>query len=193
MRAFALLLLVAGAASAQTPEPAPEPVRAVDGPRRLSGPRVGFTVLNESAIDAINDAFGREECRYVGDNYVCTSDDVVGSPPLITQFGWQWERRLFQLSTGTTGVSELVLLVGGAERGVLIPSATFLVGVRSRTGLEFGVGPNIAATSVGYALTVGHTQDFGEVAVPINAAVVLGPDGPRGSLLLGFVVSDRRY
>lgn len=190
MRGLLLLLaLAAGTAGAQTPDP----VRAVEGPRRLSGPRVGFTVLNDRAIEQINDAFGREECRYIGDNYVCTTDDVVGSVPVITQFGWQWERRLFQLSTGTTGVSELVLLVGGAERGVLIPSATFLVGVRSRGGLEVGVGPNIAGTSVGYAVAVGHTQDFGEVAVPVNAAVVLGPDGPRASLLLGFVVSDRRY
>lgn len=189
MRTLVLFLLVAGAASAQTPDP----VRAVDGPRRLSGPRVGFTVLNDRAIEQINDAFGREDCRYVGDNYVCTSDDVIGSVPLVTQFGWQWERRLFQLSTGTTGVSELVLLVGGAERGVLIPSATFLVGVRTPGGLEFGVGPNVAGASVGYAVAVGHTQDFGEVAVPVNVAVVLGPDGPRASLLLGFVVSDRRY
>lgn len=190
MRALLLFLLVAGTASAQTPDP----VRAVDGPRRLSGPRVGFTVLNDRAIDQINDAFGREECDYdATGTYRCTSADVVGAVPLVTQFGWQWERRLFQLSTGTTGVSELVMLVGGAERGVLIPSATFLVGVRTPGGLEVGVGPNIAGTSVGYAVAVGHTQDFGEVAVPVNVAVVLGPDGPRGSLLLGFVVSDRRY
>lgn len=189
MRALVLLLFVAGAASAQTPAPASDPVRAVDGPRRLSGPRVGFTVLNEGAIDQINDAFGDVEC----DENSCRDVDVIGSVPVITQFGWQWERRMFQLSSGTTGISELVLLVGGAERGVLIPSATFLVGVRTPGGLEFGVGPNIAGTSVGYALAVGHTQDFGEVAVPLNAAVVLGPDGPRASLLLGFVVSDRRY
>ena len=44
-----------------------------------------------------------------------------------------------------------------------------------------------------YAVAVGMNNEFGEVNVPLNAAVVLGQDGPRVSLLVGFNVSERRY
>lgn len=198
MRALlALLLLALAAPTADAQVPAPPPVEVVEaprGPRRLSGPRIGFTVLNQRLVDRINETFG----DYDYDSCTPTSsndcrEEVIGSVPVISQFGWQWERRMFQLESGTTGVSEIVVLVGGAEYGILIPSASLLVGMRMPGGFEFGLGPNVAATSIGYALTVGHTQDLGELAFPVNAAVVLGPDGPRASLLVGVVISDRYY
>ncbi len=86
-----------------------------------------------------------------------------------------------------------MLLVGGLERGLLLPSGSFIVGVRTPGGLEAGVGPNISLTTVGYALTVGASNSFGDVNVPINAAVVFGREGPRVSLLLGFTFSERFY
>lgn len=188
-----LVLLTTPLVEAQTPAPPPEAAGpVVRGPRRLSGPRIGATLLSPKLVDKINETFGRTTCSNVPP-YSCTQDEVIGSLPLISQFGWQWERRLFQLTDGTTGVTEIVALVGGAEYGVLLPSATFLVGMRTPSGLEFGLGPNVSGTSVGYALTVGRTQDLGQLAFPVNVAVVLGPDGPRASVLVGVVIADRYY
>ena len=113
--------------------------------------------------------------------------------PVVTQFGWQFERRMFQAESGLTGVVEWVLLVGGAERGLLLPSATFLAGLRAPGGFEVGVGPNLSVAGAAYALAVGKNNEIGEVNLPVNAAVVLGQDGPRLSLLVGFNVSSSRY
>lgn len=188
-----LLLVLASDAFAQAPAPpTTTAIQVPRGPRKLSGPRVGLTLLSDRTVDLINDRLGRETCQTVPP-YDCTRDDVIGSMPVISQFGWQWETRLFQLESGTTGLAEIVGLVGGAEYGILLPSATMLIGLRVPGGAEFGVGPNISATSIGYALTVGHSLDLGELAFPVNAALVLSPDGPRASLLVGFVIANRSY
>ncbi len=194
--------LLASAAVAQQaplpPEPptppaeAPAGLREPVGPRRLSGPRVGLTYLSDDLIGRINDTFGEETYDPATGQYT-REDRISGAVPLVTQFGWQWERSLFQASTGLTGVTEWVLLVGGLERGLFLPSATFLVGVRGPGGIEVGLGPNVSATGAAYAVAVGFNAQSGEVNVPVNAAVVLGQDGPRVSLLLGLVLSEGRY
>lgn len=159
------------------------------GPRQLSGPRTGLTILSPGAIERLNDAF--DTCY---SSSSCTDDPRVDpSFPVVSQFGWQFERRMFQANSGLTGVTEWVLLVGGAERGLLLPSATFLAGVRTPSGVEFGVGPNVSLSGAAYALTVGMNNEIGEVNLPINLAAVLGQDGPRLSVLVGFNVSDYRY
>lgn len=198
MSRLLLLLLAAlagSAAHAQTPPLDPPPTRyPVEslGARRLSGPRLGATWLSARTVRSINETLG--DCDYDPRTYECQREPVIGAGfPVVTQFGWQWERQLFRLERGTTGLFEAVVLVGGAERGVLLPSATALVGMRTVGGLELGVGPNVSGTSVGYALTVGHATDLGDVVLPVNGALVLGPDGPRLSLLVGAVVTDRRY
>ena len=178
------------------------PLRLAIGPRRLGGPRTGITVLSPESARKINDAFGAETCTG-GDydpttgNYVefrCSREDILPTTfPVVTQFGWQYERRIFQAQSGLTGMTEWVFLVGGAERGLLLPSATFLAGVRAPGGLEVGVGPNLSLSGAAYAFTVGMNNEIGEVNIPINVAAVLGQDGPRLSLLVGFNVSESRY
>lgn len=196
-----LLALFAPALGAQIPlppEPATPPAMAPtglhepEGPRRLSGPRFGMTYLSADLIDRINETFG--EGTYDPQTGEYTYEDRISSGlPLVTQFGWQWERSLFQASTGLTGVTEWVLLAGGLERGLFLPSATFLVGLRGPGGLEVGLGPNVSASGAAYALAVGFNAASGEVNVPVNVAAVLGQDGPRVSVLVGFVLSERRY
>lgn len=161
------------------------------GPRRLGGPRTGVTVLSPALARRLNDAFDNPYC------YEASCDDdgprISETVPIITQFGWQFERRMFQSEGGLTGVTEWVLLVGGAERGLFLPSGTFLAGLRTPGGLEIGVGPNVSLSGAAYALALGVNSEFGDVNVPLNLAVVFGQDGPRASLLVGFNVSDRRW
>ena len=187
--------------AAPAPRPAPRPAArpaarprppSGTGARRLSGPRVGFTVLSARNVEDINETFG--ESTYDPLTQMYSREEIISTAfPVVTQFGWQLERQMFQSQSGLTALAETVLLVGGLERGIALPSASFVVGVRTPGGLEVGLGPNISATGVGYALTVGIANNVGEVSLPVNAAVVLGRDGVRASLLVGFTFSDERY
>ena len=208
MRAFAALLFLAAAfsvsAAAQPPitypgrPPTdtrtdtrfggpPPAARAVRSANRLSGPRAGVTLLSPDTIRRINDRF-RESGLAPGEG-----DVIDPTMPVVTQFGWQFETRIFQSTSGLTGLTEFVPLVGGLDRGILLPSATFLVGARTHDGIEFGLGPNISATGVAYALAAGFNARAGDVNVPFNIAAALGKGGPRLSLLVGMTFSDRRY
>ena len=185
---------------AARPASAPVVARARQriGPRRLGGPRTGFTVLSAGAVDKLNEAFGegrRCDYDYNTGRETCTSGDPLLNEgfPVVTQFGWQFEHRMFQAESGLTGVTEWILLVGGAERGLFLPSATFLAGVRAPGGFEIGVGPNVSLSGAAYAFAIGMNNEMGDVNLPLNAAVVLGQDGPRVSLLVGFNVSESRY
>jgi hypothetical protein len=88
-------------------------------------------------------------------------------------------------------VSEWVLLVGGLERDIAIPSLTWLVGMRTANGAEFGVGPNITPAGTALALAAGVTFRHGFVNIPVNVAVVPSKAGTRVSLLTGFNMRRR--
>ena len=60
---------------------------------------------------------------------------------LTSLFGWQFEHPFDLGSDAPTLVTELVLLAGGLEQNVFLPSATWLVGLRRANGLEFGLAP----------------------------------------------------
>ena len=145
---------------------------------RLDGPRFGMTYLPQGVVDQINDLYG----DYRADG----RRDVIGEIPVVTQFGWQFERRFFQTESGLAGVTEWIPLVGGLERGVALPSLTFLVGLRGPTGAELGIGPNLSGAGAGYAVAAGLNNGLGGLNVPVNLAAVFGRDGVRGSLLVGF-------
>lgn len=152
---------------------------------RLDGPRLGATYLPTEIVDKINDAFADNNC-YDEPSGTRTNCDVIGDVPVVSQFGWQFERRFFQTEQGLTGVTEWIPLVGGLERGLFLPSLTFLIGLRGETGLEAGIGPNITAVGTGLAFAVGMNNDVGGLNVPVNLAAVVGGDGLRGSVLVGF-------
>lgn len=167
--AIALVVLLAIAsrdASAQSPVPWTQQPRAqvMD----LAGPRIGVTVLSDSTRELVRDRFGKD----------------VG--PAISQFGWQKERRFLSSPTGFTGVTEWVGLIGGADQGLLLPSFSWLVGARTAEGVEFAVGPNLAAGGVGLAAAAGVTFRAGALNVPINFAAVRSSTGVRISMLAGF-------
>lgn len=132
----------------------------------LSGPRFGFTVLSGESAELLKDEFD--------------------ASPLITQFGWQFERRFFTLDSGATGLVENVVLLGGLEQGILIPSWSGIIGFRDAKGTEFGFGPNISPAGIGLTFAAGMSVNLeNKVNIPFNIAV--SPiNGFRISILTGF-------
>lgn len=136
--------------------------------RRLSGPRFGVTFLTREMRDSI----------------AVTFEENVSA--VITQFGWQWERQFPNDGGGLTPVTEWILLVGGLEQGVFLPSLSWLVGLRSLGGTEFGVGPNLGPGGIGMVLAAGFTKTSGNLNIPFNVAVVPSREGLRVGVLAGF-------
>src|SRR6185503_13117238 len=106
----------------------------------------------------------------------------------ISQFGWQFEKQFYSKGSGVAAVNEWVLLLGGLDQGVTIPSATWMVGLRTREGTEFGVGPNVTPAGVALAFAAGVTLRAGILNVPMNVAVVPTKAGTRVTMLTGFTM-----
>lgn len=140
---------------------------------KLAGPRLGFTVLSQNYRDHIKDDF----------------DTDVSA--LMTQFGWQFETRVFTLENGTSGLFEFVPLIGGLEQGKFLPSLSALVGIRGAKGLEFGIGPNVSLGGAGLVLAAGTNFQSQGVNFPVNVAIAPSSDGMRFSVLFGF--NSRKY
>jgi hypothetical protein len=157
-----MLGLSAAPLAAQTVTPVPPSPREVD----LAGPRFGITTLSDGVIAKLHE---RE----------------IDVKPIISQYGWQFERQLYGAG-GMSVLNEWVALVGGLDQGVPIPSLTWLVGVRSSAGAEFGIGPNVTPAGVALALAAGVTVRSGFLNVPINVAIVPSSAGMRVSMLTGF-------
>src|SRR5689334_1133346 len=140
MRAAVLMMCLAGIAApalAQTSIDVtnpPPPVRLVN----LSGPRFGFTALSDGVVQRLHE---RE----------------IDVRPAISQFGWQFEKEFFSKAGGLAALNEVVVLAGGLEQGVVLPSVSWIVGLRSPSGVEFGLGPNITPAGVALAMAGGVT------------------------------------
>ena len=120
---------------------------------KLAGPRVGFTLIGAGPIaDFINskdlDRLDDDEFEY----------GELGSA-FITQYGWQWETR-FADGYDVTGLVEWVLLVGGIEKGLFLPSFSSLVGLRTSNNIEFAFGPNLSLSGVGAVVAIGKNFKF---------------------------------
>ena len=160
----ATLVVASSEASAQTAGSSPQPADTI----RLSGPRAGVTFLSPGVRDKISDEFMEE----------------VG--PVISQFGWQFEKRFMSSENGATAVTEWVLLFGGADQGLFVPSLTWLLGLRTTGGIEFAAGPNLSPAGMAVAIAAGVTLRAGNLNVPLNVAVVPSASGARVSFLMGF-------
>lgn len=162
---IALTLLCSAPAAAQL---IPPRAATVD----LAGPRFGFTLLSEGVVA---DLAARD----------------IHVRPNISQFGWQLERQFFTRQSGVTMVSEWVGLLGGLEQGVALPSLSWIVGVRTRDGAEFGIGPNITPAGTALVFATGMTFRAGAVNVPVNVAIVPSRAGTRVSVMTGFSLRRR--
>ena len=136
----------------------------------LAGPRFGGTFLSEGVVKKLETSSGTE------------------INPFVTQFGWQFEKQFYAPKSGPTALTEAVVLLGGMEQGIVIPSLSWLVGLRTREGAEFAIGPNITPAGVALALAAGTTFRAGVLNIPVNFAVVPSRSGMRVSFLTGFTL-----
>jgi len=167
LRASMLLLVVSTPVLGQTTIP---PVaRTVN----LSGPRFGVTSLSEGVIEKLR------------------TERSLEVRPLISQFGWQFEKQFYSKSGGITAVNEWIFLVGGLEQDVVIPSVSWIVGLRTPEGLELGIGPNVTPAGTALVLAAGITFRSGVLNVPVNFAVVPSGAGTRVSMFAGFNFRSR--
>lgn len=160
-----LTTLHTATAFAQSGTQAPPPLRTLS----LDGPRFGFTMLSEGV-----------RAKLLERN--------IAVEPMISQFGWQFERQFFTRDSGVTAMTEWVALLGGLDQGTPIPSLNWMVGLRTREGAEFGIGPNLTPAGVGLTLAAGVTFKAGALNVPMNFAVVPSRAGTRVSILTGFTM-----
>jgi hypothetical protein len=172
-----LLVLVAASTSAwaqSSPwnQSNPRP-RGVTDTVDMTGPRFGITMLNQQSIDTLLEKKG------------------VTVQPMISQFGWQFEHRLYTNGDGITVLTEWIPLISGLDQGVALPSLNWLTGLRSAGGSEFGIGPNITPLGVGLVVAAGVTMKTGALHVPFNVAVATSKSGVRLSFLTGFNVRRR--
>lgn len=120
---------------------------------RFSGPRIGL--------------------GYIGSGKYADEIIAKGKQPYLSQFGWQFETRIFTSATGLSGLAEFVPMISGMEQGLFFPSATFLLGARIKDKFEFAVGPTIAYPSgLGMAFTVGTSFKYEDVYFPVTLAFV---------------------
>jgi hypothetical protein len=148
IRAALLAFALVTPALSQTTTP------AISSPVSLSGPRFGVTFLSDSIVSKL------------------AEDDGIDVTSFVTQFGWQFERQFHTSENGPSLVTEWVLLVGGVEQGVFFPSVSWLVGMRTMKGIEFGVGPNVTPLGAALAAAAGISFRAGRLNIPINLAVV---------------------
>ena len=168
---------------------------------KLSGPRVGITLISQgSSADYLNEGFNFDEDENNG----------FGNTGLAftTQYGWQWETRFTDNDEKFIGIVEWVALVAGLEKGMFLPSASSLVGIRTIKGFECALGPNFSLSGVGLAFAIGYNFKSGNLNIPVNIAFVPGINksgkyrdsnytpieynystGNRISLLVGFNMS----
>ena len=158
-----VLLAVVVPAGAQTVITPPPTATAVN----LSGPRFGVTTLSDGVLEKLY-------------------ENSVNVRPLITQFGWQFEKQFYSKDSGIAALNEWVILLGGMDQGVVLPSLSWLVGIRTKEGAEFGVGPNVTPVGVALTFAAGMTMRAGAFNVPMNIAVVPSRAGTRISFLTGF-------
>lgn len=166
MLAVASPLLAQSRARALDPQQIPPLARTVS----LAGPRFGVTFLTDQTVAKL---------KHDADLTVKNS---------ISQFGWQFERQFYSKEGGPTVLNEWVFLAGGLDQGVLLPSLNWLVGLRTRDGAEFGIGPNVTPAGVGLAIAAGVTMRTGVLNIPMNFAVVPSREGMRVSMLTGFTL-----
>jgi hypothetical protein len=160
-----LTLLISAPAAAQTLPP-------ITKSANLAGPRFGLTLMSDGIVDKL-------------------AEREIHVRPYISQFGWQFEKQFFARDSGVTMVTEWVALLGGLDQSVALPSLSWLVGIRTRDGAEFGLGPNLTPAGAAMVFATGMTFRAGAVNVPVNVAVVPSKAGTRVTVLTGFSLRQR--
>ena len=135
---------------------------------KLAGPRVGVTMITPGSLASLV----RGDVPFFSDDVRKEWTGLTGKyGAAISQYGWQWESR-FADGGDITGIVEWIALVGGMEKGMFLPSASSMVGLRTAKGIEFAVGPNLSLGGITMVFGAGYNFKFGKLNVPINIAYV---------------------
>jgi hypothetical protein len=129
-------------------------------PLKFGGPRLGCTFLGPGTSS-----------EYITDK---------GGVPIVSQFGWQFETRIFTSTSGISGLVEFVPLIGGFEQGFFLPSGSLLFGLRGKGGTEFGAGPNVSLSGLGMVFAFGTSFHIDDIYFPVNIALV--PSVPKNEI-----------
>lgn len=137
--------------------------------QHLAGPRIGFTAVEPGLLANIlrkDVKFFSDENR---DSWDGTSLGQYGA--VMSQYGWQWESR-FADGGDVVGLVEWIALIGGMEKGMFLPSLSSMVGIRTSSGIEFAVGPNLSLGGIAMVIGAGYNFKFGKLNLPVNIAYV---------------------
>jgi hypothetical protein len=112
-----------------------------------------------------------------------------------SQFGWHFESQANADRKGPWFIVERVLLVGGVEQQLFLPSATVVFGMRMPDGFEVGLGPSVSfggerGASTALVLAAGRSFRAGGISVPVNFALSTNRYGSRFSILTGWAIRD---
>ena len=114
-----------------------------------------------------------------------------------SQFGWHFEHQIESAARGPWLVVETVLLVGGMEQHAFIPNGTVVFGFRTPEGLEFGLGPSVTITPLGFRSGIvaagGKTFRVNGIQIPLNLAYAFDKDGSRLTVITGWAVRHEPY
>ena len=137
--------------------------------QQLAGPRIGMTFITSgSTADFLHEGF----------SYVDEEKQPLGETgdAFTTQYGWQWESRFADGGGDVVGIVEWVALVAGMEQGKFLPSLTSVIGARTSSGLEFGVGPSLSLSGVGMVFAIGKNFKSGSLNLPVNLVFMPGKE-----------------
>jgi hypothetical protein len=112
--------------------------------------------------------------------------------PAMLQIGWQIEGEFLANGGRISGVTSILPAIGGFDHGRILPSLTWLVGVRTEKGAQLCFGPDLSMTGAGLAVSLSSARSSGALNVPTSMTVVFGERGVRISLLTGFISGDHR-
>src|SRR5689334_22637750 len=144
---------------------------SVDGAPSLSGPRLGATYVLSPSPKQLAAEYDMQ--------------------PVLSQFGWQFERRFFERPGGFTGLNELVVLAGGLDQAKIMPTVSWVVGVRSQGGAEVGGGPVLSLAEMYKAMAedrfgISKQRDLSGVGFAVAGGVTLHSGGVNFPFSLVF-------
>jgi len=146
--------------------------------RNLSGPRFGMTYI-------------------LGDSELKQELERENVGPVVSQFGWHFERQIIPEGGGPQFVVEFVPMLAAVEYGKFVPNLTLAMGVRMPGGWELGLGPNMLLSKsvednvhvrTALVTAIGRSLNYGGVSIPINLAYTSSPEGNRVSLIFGYAI-----
>lgn len=151
----------------------------------FTGPGARFTLIEPPSMSG-----PRVGLIYFANGITRLEENDVRRPSsdLMSIFGWQFEDQAFQMSNGLSGMTEFVVSVAGIDQHLLLPAASLLMALRSRSGLEAAIGPTLSPTELNLTFAAGRSVKVDGVRIPLNVALVASATGPRVSITTGWII-----